>query len=77
MDNVIVRLIELPSRIHAFIVRNGEEDFYIIVINSMLSEDKQHEALFHELDHLRHNDFLCEYSVNVLERIKHWENKDQ
>jgi hypothetical protein len=70
MDN-IVRCIKLPYRVKGMTVsdEHGNNNIYI---NKNLSYEMQIEALKHELEHIKNNDF-CSYSpVEVLEsRVKY------
>lgn len=54
MDNIIMRLIELPRRVNAVTVTDDDGD-YNIYFNSRLSEHEVKKALRHEIKHITFN----------------------
>lgn len=51
-----VRLLDLPPSVEGVTVPNDDGTFDIY-INSLLSEERQHEKLAHELEHIRKDHF--------------------
>ena len=62
-----IRCVDLKTTGVEGVVVSGP-DCPTIVINSRLSEKKQHEALEHELQHLKNDDLYSDESVDVIER---------
>lgn len=57
MDQVIIRLIDLPNEIHGAVREDAEGD-YNVYINAKLAPDQRAQTLQHELRHIvyRHLD---------------------
>ncbi|WP_425755132.1 hypothetical protein ACPW7J_09680 [Ihubacter sp. rT4E-8] len=59
---------DLPCDIDAYTVagmdENGES-FYTIVLNARLSDERQREAYYHEMQHIMGDDFECVKVVGV------------
>lgn len=51
-----VRFVPLPIAIHG-VTAKDEDDFFNIYINANQSPEVQHEAIEHELTHIRRGDF--------------------
>ncbi|MBE6555773.1 MAG: hypothetical protein E7663_06060 [Ruminococcaceae bacterium] len=66
MDNVIVRVIELPDAIPAVTVLDEDGD-YNIYINGRLSKDNYEDAVRHELRHINQEHFYQKKPVRVCE----------
>ena len=62
----VVRIIVLPSSIRAFtsIDEDGRANIYI---NCTLSRPRQEKSFWHELHHLKHNDFWNDLSIVYIE----------
>lgn len=72
MNNIQVRLIDMPTSVKGCVVRHFDDDvFYTIMINSRLSSDVQKQTYLHEIDHIEGDDFSCGLSVDCIERIRH------
>ena len=66
MDNVIVRVIDLPDAIPAVTVLDDNGD-YNIYLNGRLSKDNYDEAVRHELRHINKEHFYKEKPVRECE----------
>lgn len=72
MNNVSVRLMDLPHTIRGCVVRNYDGDeFYTILINSRMSADMQKQAYIHEMEHIECDDFSCNLTADKIESIRH------
>lgn len=67
MDNVIVRLIDLPDTIPAVTALDEEGD-YNVYINAKLSFHNSRIALEHEMRHIKKSHFYTDKSVEECER---------
>ena len=63
MDDIISRLIELPSTVNGVTVVDADGN-YNVYINSRLSADEQKRAYEHELRHIQKQHF---YDFNPIE----------
>lgn len=70
MDDVFEKLMDLPTTIPSFTVRDPEGDFTVI-FNSRLSRERLEKAADHELDHLREKDHEKTGSVDRIEAYAH------
>lgn len=59
MCDVFVRYIELPSTVRGVTIPNDDNTFNIY-INATICEDKQKQALNHELEHIKRDHFYDE-----------------
>lgn len=66
MDNIIVRLIDLPHSVNGVTVLDEEGD-YNVYINAKLSRDNRHKALNHELVHIKKSHFYTDKTVQECE----------
>ncbi len=66
MENVIVRLRDMPNGIRGVTVLDSDGD-YNVYINSRLTGQIQRIAYVHELRHIRRGDFHSERSIDSLE----------
>lgn len=66
MDEVILRYRELPDRIDAMTVRDENAD-YNIYIDPRLSYDCQQDAISHEMQHIKRDDFANGGDINSCE----------
>jgi hypothetical protein len=62
MDDIFIRLTQLPSRVKAMTVLDENADFNIY-INSTLSKDEMRKAYLHEVQHIEKKHFDKEISV--------------
>ncbi len=82
-DCIRVVLIDMPPSINGFTISDGF-DYYTIVLNPRLSQQKQEETYAHEISHIMNGDFsrmqdinrdlLEEMTADQLETIRHEEN---
>ncbi len=68
MDNIIVRLKDLPCGINGVTILD-EDGNYNIYINARLSYYGQHEAYQHELKHIQRDDFYNNLPIQEVEQI--------
>jgi len=66
MDDVFVYLVDMPNKVKAVTVPCEDCD-YTVYLNSRLTYEMRETAFFHELEHIRRNDFDNEHDVNDLE----------
>ena len=71
LDNYTTIYLNLPCKIRGYAVYNTCEDFYTIVLNSRLSYSQNVKTFWHELKHIKNNDFYSELDVNTLETLAH------
>lgn len=69
MDDIIIKVIDLPVRINALTVAN-EDGSYTICINARASFKQQYEAYLHELQHIQNYDFQKD-DVQAIESKAH------
>lgn len=60
---------DLPYSIKAFTVYC--DGFYNIFVNSRLSHEQNKKSILHEFEHIMHNDFDSNISVDSIERLRH------
>lgn len=75
-DCTRVILDNLPHSIGAFVVCDGCDDFYTIVLNSRFSYEMQRQAYEHEMAHIINGDFNRdpygeEIDVSQIEKERH------
>lgn len=70
MENVFVKLIELPNTIRSFVVLNKDQS-YTIVLNSKLSHEQNLISYQHEIEHIKNGDYEKKYSVDMIELFAH------
>ena len=68
MDNIIVRLKDLPCGINGVTILD-EDGNYNIYINARLSYYGQQEAYRHELKHIQRDDFYNNLPIQEVEQI--------
>lgn len=71
LDNYTTIYLNLPCKIKGFAVYNSCEDYYTIVLNSRLSYAQNIKTYWHELKHIKNNDFFSNLTVNELETLAH------
>lgn len=67
MEEMIVRLVDLPCGIVAFTLLD-EDGFYNIYINARCSKDMQNKGYEHELEHIKRNDWYNSMLVSDIEQ---------
>ena len=70
--HVIIK--DLPCRISGFTKKTG--DYYTIVLNARLNEERQREAYKHEMEHIEEGDFDRSCSADVIECVRHESQED-
>lgn len=70
MENVFVKLIELPYSIRSYVVLNKDQT-YTIVLNSRLSHEQNLISYQHEIDHIKNGDYEKKCSVDWIEINAH------
>lgn len=68
MDEVIVRLQDMPIRMKGVTLLDESGD-YNVYINSRLSADSQREVLNHEMLHIRRDDFYNDLTIREAEKM--------
>lgn len=68
-EDIRVYLLELPARVRAYTVR--KDDYYTIVVNSILDKSQQLEVYEHELEHIQRGDFDSPLPVGLIENYAH------
>lgn len=56
MNEIFVRLIDMPGAFPGMTIQDDEGD-YNVYINSHLCQARRIKAYRHEMDHIKHNDF--------------------
>ena len=62
MNDIFIRLTQLPNRVKAMTVVDENADFNIY-LNSSLSQDEMHRAYLHEMQHINKKHFDKDVSV--------------
>lgn len=70
-DDTTVRIIKLPLRVHAMVVRH--DCYNTILINEGLSAEGMLRAYRHELLHIKRGDFDSDLTADEIEAIVHAE----
>ena len=70
MEYIGVYLIDLPTSIRGFTVRNAD-DSYTIIINAGMSDVMQRDTYDHEIEHINNHDYDYIYDINYLENLRH------
>lgn len=68
MDEVIIRLQDMPIRMKGVTLLDESGD-YNVYINSRLSADSQREVLNHEMLHIRRDDFYNDLTIREAEKL--------
>lgn len=66
MNDIFIRLVNLPSTVKGITVTDGNDD-YNIYINAKLSPDEQEKVLEHEKRHIENNDFSSLEDIEAIE----------
>ena len=75
MDDIFTKLVDLPTSIRAYTVRDKNDDFNIY-INARLSSEQRMEAYEHEMRHIRRGDFRKAAKADMIEIFTHYESVD-
>ena len=67
MDEVFLRLVDMPETVRAFTMLDDNEG-YNVYINARLGLEMQTKALYHELEHIRCGDLHSFATVEQIER---------
>lgn len=70
MEDVYTKLIDLPTRVRGYTVRDKNGD-YAIVINARLSQEDRIEAYQHEIKHIKNSDFQRVCRADLIEIFAH------
>ena len=70
MNDIYEKLINLPTTVPAYTIRDPAGDFTIF-INARMSQERQKKACEHELKHIRNGDFDRTGSVDLIEIYAH------
>ena len=70
-DNYQTIFQQLPYKIRGFVIHNSCEDFYTIVLNSRLSHAQNIKTFWHELKHIKNNDFYSNLTASEIESLAH------
>lgn len=66
MNDIFIRMTELPNRVKAMTVVDENSD-YNIYVNSALSQDEMKKAYLHEIQHIEKKHFDQDTSVTKAE----------
>jgi len=72
-DDTTVRIVKLPLRVHAMVVRH--DCYNTILINEALSADGMVRALRHEISHIERGDFDSDLTADEIESAVHAEGR--
>lgn len=73
--NVRVIIEDYPPDVDGYVVESFGDDgqpFYTVFINAILNDEKQREVFYHEILHIKGDDFGCD-CVDCLEGERHRE----
>lgn len=70
MEDIFVKLIELPYTIRSYVVLNKDQS-YTIVLNSKLSHEQNMISYWHEIEHIKNGDYDKKCSVDMIELFAH------
>lgn len=71
VENYMTVYENIPCKVGGFVLYNGAEDFYTIVLNSRDSCERNMKTFEHELKHIQSGDFHGYKTVSLLERTRH------
>ena len=72
LEDIFVKLIELPYTIRSYVVMNKDHS-YTIVLNSKLSHEQNLISYQHEIVHIKNGDYEKKCSVDMIELIAHYD----
>ena len=61
-----LQYVKLPYKVKALCVSNPDNS-HTIIVNNRLSSEARKEAIIHELEHIKHDDFYSEEDASVIE----------
>lgn len=70
MNDIIVKLLDLPGTVHSFVISNADQT-YTIVLNSKLNYEQNMISYEHELKHILNGDYEKKCSVDLIEINAH------
>jgi hypothetical protein len=70
LEDIFVKLIDLPYTIRSYVVLNKDQS-YTIVLNSKLSYEQNLISYQHEMEHIKNGDYEKKCSVDMIEIIAH------
>lgn len=70
MDEIITKLINLPTKVYGYTVRDKDGDFNIY-LNARISHESMVETYKHELDHINGDNFQSRASADLIEICTH------
>ena len=70
MEEIYTKLLNLPTSIHGYTVRDRNGD-YAIILNAKLSQEDRVEAYWHEMKHIKRGDFQKECHADLIEIYAH------
>lgn len=72
MNNILVRLVDMPCSVRGCVTRHFDDDeYYTIMLNSRMSAEMQEKAYLHEMEHINSDDFLSDLSADYIEALRH------
>ena len=74
MDDVYVRLADMPATLYGF-TRENSDGSYTVIVNSRLSPERRLKTYRHELRHIKGLDFEKKVDADLLEKIAHGRGK--
>ncbi|MEN6594714.1 MAG: hypothetical protein ABFC31_07215 [Clostridiaceae bacterium] len=66
MEDVIVRVIDLPEEIGAVTVIDDDGDYNVYLNGRRADLERE---LRHEMDHIRRNDFYSDFPISIIEGV--------
>ena len=69
-DDVSVRIVNLPTRIKAFVL-NDEEGYATVFLNAKMSHVQQGKSYRHEMEHIGEDDLYATESADIIEYKRH------
>lgn len=69
-DDVLVKMMNLPTRIKAFVL-NDEEGFSTIFLNAKMSHVQHGKSYRHEMEHIGEDDLYATESADIIEYKRH------
>lgn len=72
MNNILVRLVDMPCSVRGCVVRHFDDDvYYTVMLNSRMSADMQQKTYRHEVEHLDCDDFSSDLTADEIESVRH------
>lgn len=70
MDDIYTKLIDLPTRVRGYTVRDKNGDF-CIVLNARINQESRIKTYEHEVKHIKRGDFQRCVSADLIEIYAH------